>query len=264
MYTAAAMPELSNICHRAELRHKRRPLRGLLPSVGRVWLLSLAVLVTMLPQGAEAQECIKMYKEAFKGLARIEPKKVGGLFLKYCKKNMKMGSVKSMDELCAPIVKKVEDKMLWVPEDVSVTPEIVCKTVDELKKEFPEHAANAAGIEEARKKREGVVESAKKELAGKAKILGGKIAEELKQSLGKEAEKMAAELQKKITAHVESTLGPMDKPKEKMVKQIMETVTLGMRGLETKTNQKKEEVMKEWLQAEAKEIVKKAKENAEL
>mmetsp|Transcript_97994 Transcript_97994/g.179534 ORF Transcript_97994/g.179534 Transcript_97994/m.179534 type:complete len:260 (-) Transcript_97994:147-926(-) len=255
------MPEFSCRSHRAELQHARRPLRGLRPGVGRLWLLTLALLVAMLPQGAEAQECIKMYKEAFKGISRIPPKQVGGLFLKYCKKNMKMGSVKSMDELCAPIVKKVEDKMLWVPEDESVTPEIVCKTIDDLKKDYPEHAANAAGIEEARKKREGAVESAKKELAGKAKLLGGQIADELKAALGKEGEKMAAELQKKITSHVESALGPMDKRKEKIVKQIMETVTLGMRGLETKTNQKKEEVMKEWLQAEAKEIAKKAKEN---
>merc|ERR1719491_2245577 len=99
---------------------------------------------------------------------------------------MKSGSAKSMDELCAPIVRKVEDKMIWVPEDENMTPELVCKTIDQLKKEFPEHAAYALEIEETRKKKEGAVEAAKKELADKAKVLGGKIAEELKASLAKE------------------------------------------------------------------------------
>lgn len=253
-----------------QLQHDGQQLRAPLVGAGRgsfsrCWLLAFAVLAAVLPQGAEAEsECIKMYTTAFKGHARIAPDRVGELFLKYCKKNMKSGSVKSMDELCAPIVKKVEDKMIWVPKDTAVTPEIVCKNVDQLKEAYPEHSKTALDNLSKAQQAKGVIESAKKELADKAKVLGSKIAEELKTSLAKDSEKMVADLKQRITTHVEASLGPMDSKKEKIVKEIMETVTLGMRGLETKANQKKEDAMKTWLQAEASAIVKQMKEKADL
>jgi hypothetical protein len=219
--------------------------------------------LSFLPRGRANEQCLEMYRTAFKGKAPVKPADVGSLYLTYCKKNMRVGSAKSMDELCQPIVKKVEDKMVWVPPDVEVTPDLVCKTMDQIKEAFPEHAALMADGEATRKQKEDVEEAKKKELAAKAKTLGSKIEQEVVDVFKKAGESMSKDLSERIKTHAKEVLGgEFDARKEKMVKKILESITLGMRGLETKTKQKADESLKEWAALESKELVKMLKEDA--
>jgi len=227
----------------------------------RLLVIVLLAVVLFLPQGDANATCIDMYKTAFKGKAPVKPADVGKLYLTYCKKNMRVGSVKSMDELCQPIVKKVEDKMVWVPPETEVTPELVCKTMDQIKQEFPDHAATMSESEAARKKNEDAEEAEKKKIAEKAKTLGARIQEDLSDVLKKAGESVATEMRQRLEKHAAELLGgDMDKHKEKILSKILETVTLGMRGVETKAKQKSEESLKEWAISESKELVKKRKE----
>jgi len=205
-----------------------------------------------------------MYKTAFKkGTAPIKPADVGDLYMTYCKKNMRSGSTKSMDDLCAPIVKKVETKMSWVPPTEEVTPELVCKTVDQIKALYPDHAATVATSEVAAKKKSDADEEDKKKLAELAKTLGGEIQSELAEYFKKASE--VKEVKARLTEKVKTVLGgDFDKSKEKIVDRVLETVTLGIKGLETKSKQKTDESLKEWLVSESKEMAKKRKEKAEL
>merc|ERR1712190_258415 len=110
----------------------------------------------------------------------VKPKEVGPVYFQYCKKNMKVSSAKSMDELCQPMVKKIEEKMVWVPSDTDVTPEIVCKTADELKTAYPDHASTMGEKEKERLKEENAAKAAKDALAKKAKDLSAGMAADLK------------------------------------------------------------------------------------
>merc|ERR1712190_104136 len=180
------------------------------------------------------------------------------------KKNMRVGSVKSMDELCQPIVKKVEDKMVWVPPDFAVTPEIVCKTMDQIKAEFPEHAKTMSVSEAAKKKTEDAEEAAKKQLAEKAKVLVANMEKDLSAILKKAGGTASKELTDSFHKHLEQDLGgEMDKRKEKMISKVLETITLGIRGLETKAKQKSDESINEWLVNEAREQAKARKKEAD-
>jgi hypothetical protein len=218
-------------------------------------------VAAFLPKGQANPTCIDMYKTAFKGKAKVKPAEVGKLYLTYCKKNMRVGSVKSMDELCQPIVKKVEDKMVWVPPEENVTPELVCKTMDQIKAEFPEHVKVMEKSEDARKKVENAEEAERKALADKAKVLGSKFAQDLTGILKKTGEAASKELKESFVKNIkESFGGELDDRKEKMISKILETVTLGIRGLETKAKQKSEESIKEWLIVEARERTKALKE----
>merc|ERR1719245_1650075 len=97
----------------------------------------LCVLLGCVGLGA-ATPCTDTYTDAFKPhKGTVLPKNVGALYKTWCKKNMKVSSAKSMDELCAPLVKKVESKMIYIPEETEVTPEMACEQVDSLKKMFP-------------------------------------------------------------------------------------------------------------------------------
>mmetsp|Transcript_11828 Transcript_11828/g.19417 ORF Transcript_11828/g.19417 Transcript_11828/m.19417 type:complete len:234 (-) Transcript_11828:96-797(-) len=227
-----------------------------------MWHQSVFLLLTVawLPQG-RAQTCIQMYKDAFKGKAKVKPAEVGKLYMNYCKKNMRVGSAKSMDELCQPIVKKVEDKMVWVPDDVEVVPELVCKTLDQIKAEYPEHAKLMAESEEARKRHEDVEEAEKKKIAANAKAFGASVAQDLAEVLKKAGETASKELEERMQKHVEVLGGEMDERKKKMISKILESVTLGIRGLETKTKQKSEESVKEWLVYEARAVAKARQED---
>jgi len=224
-------------------------------------VMACLAVAAFLPTGLANDTCLDMYKTAFKGKAPVKSSDVGGLYLKYCKKNMRSSSAKSMDDLCRPIVKKVEDKMAWVPADAEVTPELVCKTLDQIKAQFPDHAATVGATVNAAKAVEDAEESDKVNLAKKAKVLGSKIEQELAVVLKNAGEAAAKELKEKIGKQVKEVLGgDIDQRKEKLISKILETITLGMRGLETKSKQKTDEGLKEWLISESKELAKARKE----
>lgn len=205
----------------------------------------------------QAGGCIDMYTTAFKNQGpKIDPAEVGELYMTYCKKNMRVSSAKSMDELCGPIVKKVEEKMRWVPQETSVTPEIVCKTIDQLKEQFPEHAkvtqAQAgAEMDESRKQ-----DAAKQELGSKAKELSTKFGEDLKASVAEASEILAKGFRQKMEIRAKEVLGSKGEGPAvtKMLSAITEQLTLGLRGLETKANQKRDEAMKEWVATAARDL----------
>merc|ERR1719433_584132 len=115
----------------------------------RAWLAALCLASAVWRAGA--QGCVDTYKAVLKkpGGGTILPAEVGPLYLKWCKKNMKVSSAKSMDELCAPLARKAEEKMKWVPPELAVTPELTCKSVDKLKEEFPEQVAAAEAQQRA-------------------------------------------------------------------------------------------------------------------
>merc|ERR1719473_674808 len=81
-----------------------------------------------------------------------------------------------MDVLCAPMVTKVEEKMMWVPPDHDVTPDLVCLSVDKIKAEFPEYAEEA----EARKKK---AENSEAGFKKKALETGKKLSKEIQQDI---------------------------------------------------------------------------------
>eukprot|EP00928_Gymnodinium_smaydae_P058564 TRINITY_DN41754_c0_g1_i1.p1 TRINITY_DN41754_c0_g1~~TRINITY_DN41754_c0_g1_i1.p1 ORF type:complete len:276 (+),score=59.27 TRINITY_DN41754_c0_g1_i1:51-830(+) len=194
------------------------------------------------------QACIDMYKEAFKGQAGIKPASVGDVYFKHCKKTMRLDSAKSNDELCKPLVKKVEEKMLFVPPDTDVTPEIVCKTKDQLKADYPEQAA----VAEAAGKEVSAADALREELNKKAKAVSGKIGDDIKQSLNQASEDMIASLRPKIEANLADAFGAIDEGKAKVVSGMMDALKLALRGVETKIQQKKDDSIKEILVQETK------------
>merc|ERR1712046_171147 len=142
----------------------------------------------------------------------------GDLYFKYCKKNMKVGSAKSMDELCQPMVKTVEKKMVWVPGDHEMTPELVCKTIDQIKAEFPDHAKVAEQIEQEKKKAEGAEEAERKELAEKAKGFSTGLGQDVAAILKRAGDTIAKELEASFAKRVkESFGGDIDERKKKML-----------------------------------------------
>merc|ERR1719491_1963611 len=104
-----------------------------------------------------------------------------------------------MDELCAPLVKKVEDKMVWVPADTLVTPEIACDNVDNLKKKFPEQVA----VAEAAMKNAGAGDAEKKKALETAKKLKASLEGVVKETMGDWSKKLVEELGEKLRAKSE-------------------------------------------------------------
>eukprot|EP00927_Polykrikos_kofoidii_P072097 TRINITY_DN68251_c0_g1_i1.p1 TRINITY_DN68251_c0_g1~~TRINITY_DN68251_c0_g1_i1.p1 ORF type:complete len:236 (+),score=65.33 TRINITY_DN68251_c0_g1_i1:48-755(+) len=203
------------------------------------------------------ETCVDMYKTAFKKQkGQATPKEVPGLFLEYCKKNMKMSSAKSMDDLCAPMVKKVEEKMSWVPPDTTVTPELVCKTVEKIKEAFPDYAATAVEREKSRS----VEKENQKELVDKAKALQAKMASEMKALLAKSSKDLAATMEERLRHAANEALDGFRirdaKPTERLLAQMREATELSNRGVETKLMQKLEESIGTWIAAARKDAMK--------
>lgn len=198
------------------------------------------------------ETCADMYKIAFKkGGGKAKPDKVGGLFKEYCMKNMKMSSGKPMDELCAPMVKKVDEKMSWVPPGTDVTPEVVCKSVDKIKELFPDYAATAqksAAEVDADK-------AAQQAFVDKAKELKSTLAKEMKETLQKWNAQLRSDLAAMVKEKTEKVLGEMVVPKanEKLYAMIADATDLGVKGVETRLVQKLDDAMGSWASAARKE-----------
>mmetsp|Transcript_51784 Transcript_51784/g.150363 ORF Transcript_51784/g.150363 Transcript_51784/m.150363 type:complete len:239 (-) Transcript_51784:79-795(-) len=202
---------------------------------------------------AAADGCTDMYEVVLKRPAgvQITPAEVGGLYSKYCKKNMKVSSAKSMDELCAPLVRKIEEKMRWVPPDFDVTPEIACKSVDKLKEQFPERVATA----EAQLQQAGAEEKKAKEVLDKAKVLKNKLSTELKDVIADWGKELVARLGARVRKEAEEVIGPdfSQPPKDALAKQLEDAAALASRGLETKLVQKLDEAVGGWASSARKE-----------
>mmetsp|Transcript_14632 Transcript_14632/g.29699 ORF Transcript_14632/g.29699 Transcript_14632/m.29699 type:complete len:235 (-) Transcript_14632:305-1009(-) len=220
--------------------------------LGRAWRC-LAVCIV----GAAADGCADVYKAVLKrpSGAVIRPKEVGGLYSKWCKKNMKVSSAKSMDELCAPLVRKIEEKMRWVPADEDVTPEMACASVEKLKEQFPAQVEAA----EAQLKLAAAEEKKHKDIVDKAKELKSKLASELKEVLGASTKDLLASIGVGARGKAEEVLGgSLGAPGEAMVKQLEDAAQLASRGVETKLLQKLDEVVGNWASAARKEAKAKA------
>jgi len=182
--------------------------------------------------------------------AVIAPKEVGNLYSRWCKKNMKVSSAKSMEELCAPLVKKIEEKMRWVPADEDVTPEMACKNVEQLKEQFPAQVAAAEAqlqlVKEEEKKMKHVLD--------KAKELKSKLSAELKEVLGASAKDLVARLGTGLRTTASEVLGgTLGEPGEALVKHFEDAATVASRGVETKLQQKLDEAVGNWASAAKKE-----------
>merc|ERR1712185_630606 len=124
---------------------------------------------------------------------------------------------------------------------------------DQIKQEFPEHAATMAESEAARKKSADAEEAEKKKVAEKAKVLSGKFEKEISDVLKKASESTSKDLRERFEKQAKDVFGgESDESRQKMISKILETVTLGMRGLETKAKQKSDESLKEWAILETK------------
>merc|ERR1712062_970665 len=100
--------------------------------------------------------------------------------------------------------KKVEEKMNWVPPETDVTPEIVCKTVDQIKELFPEYVVKA----QEHAKTADVENAALAEVTQKAKALRSKLADEMKLELRKWSTELLTNIGHKMKDVSEGVLGP--------------------------------------------------------
>jgi len=223
-------------------------------------LLLLATIAGLLPSaGIAASACVDTYTQVFKVRkgAKVAPSEVGALYTTWCKKNMKVSSAKSMDELCAPLARKVEEKMMWVPPATDVTPEIACEGADKLKERFPEHVK----VAEAQLKDTGAQEARKKQLLEKAKALKGQLDGVVRESVTTWGKSLVDDLGAKIRAKTLEVLGPdsAEAPREALAKHLQDAAGLNSRGAETKLLQKLEEAIGSWAREAAKETAKEAK-----
>lgn len=220
------------------------------------WVV-LACLTVYVVNGGDS--CNDMYKAILKRPkgAKVSPAEVGGLYFEYCKKNMKVSSAKSMDDLCAPLVKKIQEKMQWVPSEVAVTPEIACKSVDKLKEEFPEQVA----VAEVQIKAAGEDEAKHRQLMEKAKLLRGTLVDEVRTVIDKWGRGLVKDLGALLREKTEEVLGSDfgQAPKQALAKQVEEAASLASRGVETKLIQKLDEAVGSWAALAKKEAREKAK-----
>lgn len=195
------------------------------------------------------ESCQDMYKAAFKlSGGSAKPDKVPGLYLEYCKKNMKSSSAKAMDVQCAPFVKKVAEKMQFVPPDTDVTPQLVCKGLKAIKEEFKDFAIakeaelNAKAATET-SSRSAVVEEAKalkKELETVISELTSTWRKQLVYELGERARRA-------LSNSVNANLAEVSKDASNaLVKSLVDAAGLGAKGLETKLLQKTTDVVGQW------------------
>merc|ERR1712039_181089 len=162
------------------------------------------------------------------------------------------------DELCAPLVKKLVEKMRWVPKGTDVTPEIACESAEKLQARFPEQVAIAqAQLESADKE-----EKAKQEMLKTAKALKSKLDAEVKSVLGKWSKSMVEDLGASIRSKTKEVLGEgsPSKPQETLAKTLEDAASLSSRGVETKLLQKLEEAVGAWVNNAAKEAAATKKE----
>mmetsp|Transcript_36404 Transcript_36404/g.79496 ORF Transcript_36404/g.79496 Transcript_36404/m.79496 type:complete len:190 (+) Transcript_36404:915-1484(+) len=161
--------------------------------------MHLPVLV-ILVLCSQAQQCMEMYKTAFGKQGNASPKAVGDLVFAYCKTNLKLSSAKSMDELCRPMVRKAEDKMRHFPPNEVVTPELACKSVEELAELFPAH--HRAMLEEQERERASPATLVEQE--------AGALRDALKQSAEKELASWKQGMDREIQARMKSLSAKFD------------------------------------------------------
>jgi len=219
----------------------------------------LGSIVALTASGASASACEETYATAFKATAGVAaPKDVGRLYNEWCKKNMRVSSAKSMDELCAPLVRKVEQKMVWVPPDAEVTPEIACEGVEKLKARFPEHIA----IAEAQMKSSTSDEARKRELMDSAKKLNAKLEAKMREALGSWGKALVKDLGEIVRSGSLEILGESspEVPREELAKTMESAASLSVRGVETKLLQKLQEALGTWASKASKELAAKKAE----
>lgn len=218
--------------------------------------MSACLAASLAVAGEGASACVTTYTTVLKAskAPQVLPAEVPDLYKAWCKKNMKVSSAKSMDELCAPMVSKIKDKMLWVPADAEVTPEMACDSVEKLKERFPEHMA----IAEAKLKDTASDEAARKALLAKAKELKEKLSVEVRDVVGTWGASLVSELGERLKSKASEVLGPDSPvgPQEALVKTLVEAAGLSSRGIETKLLQKLEESVGGWASKAAKEAAK--------
>eukprot|EP00933_Yihiella_yeosuensis_P024480 TRINITY_DN18991_c0_g1_i1.p1 TRINITY_DN18991_c0_g1~~TRINITY_DN18991_c0_g1_i1.p1 ORF type:complete len:262 (-),score=79.11 TRINITY_DN18991_c0_g1_i1:218-1003(-) len=219
------------------------------------------------PEGKkEPTACEKLYTGILEKAPSSKPGDIGKLYGEWCKKNMQVGSSKSLDELCAPMVKKVAEKMSWVPPETDVTPPLVCGSVDQIKAQFPEYASKAEEL----LKRESDKGADQKKILEAAKGLKGKLSTAVTSTLKAWEGNLLKAIEENLQAEISKALGggatadlpPSAKESaEKLVtKPLVEAATLQSRGMGTKLLQKLEESVGAW----ANKVSKEAKAKAEL
>mmetsp|Transcript_4278 Transcript_4278/g.6838 ORF Transcript_4278/g.6838 Transcript_4278/m.6838 type:complete len:237 (+) Transcript_4278:75-785(+) len=196
---------------------------------------------------AAPSPCEEMYSAVLKGNKKAQPADVGELYMRYCKKNMRVSSAKSMDELCAPMVKKVEEKMRWVPPDTPVTPPLVCLSLEKIKEKFPEYAAEA----EENSRRLAAEEAQSRRLLDVAKGMQSKLSATVKSSMDSWEKELVKDLGSKLRAELAEALAdeaPAARSSaEALAKQFEDAASLSSRGMQTKLLQKLEELLGGWL-----------------
>merc|ERR1712113_119529 len=95
------------------------------------------------------------------------------------------------------------------------------------------------------------------ELNKKAKAVSTSLGADMKKIFERANEEMMKDLRQSVTKNLQDSFGPMDDLKEKMVSQMVDTLKLANRGVETKMQQKKDEAIKELLAGELREARKK-------
>merc|ERR1712125_28890 len=127
-------------------------------------------------------------------------------------------------------------KMQWVPPDVEVTPEIACKGIDALKKEYPDHAVSVQQSVDAKVSEEAAEKRGREKLAHAAKDMSVQLGDEFKAiiseaTLTKEAQKrLVLRLQETLKADKDliQAIGDDALPRaEKVVTAMVEQLTLG-------------------------------------
>lgn len=220
----------------------------------RLLFATACLCLPQLTPAPPASTCEDTYKIAFKRKKNIKPSQVGELYFEYCKKNMQVGSVKSLDELCQPMKQKAAEKMSWVPDDVVVTPALACKKIDQLKKDYPEHAKKQESADGQLKKQE---DAWKQTLTKKANLVNTNIASDMNAAMDKEGAALKAAISDLVRKQVMSGLEKEGEPvgREKvLIDSLNEYVQLQLKGIATKFNQKKEEALGTWVSGEATDI----------
>jgi len=200
----------------------------------------------LLQLGVAQDTCVDIYKKSFKKFGgTVKPDKVADLYMEYCKKNMRSSSMKSMDVVCAPLVKKVREKMMWVPPDTDVTPKLVCKSVDQIKADFAEYIPVA---EENLKMAAATEAGAKEQAAEEAQQLKKKVGQEISEAMQKWRKELEQDLQERLPKKLLEVLDTdtMSEPSTKLIKRLVEAASLGVKGVETRALQKLDEALATW------------------
>jgi len=224
-------------------------------------LLPAALLTLALCCGAAGQQgCQDVYKEAFRKSGGVaKPDQVGNLYHQWCTKNMHVSSSKSTNELCEPLVRKVAEKMRFVPAETEVTPELVCKSAQKIQEQFPEHAK---AIEEQLKKEASSRSGAQALVREQGKKLQKALEKEVKDIIAVLGAQLSKDLGPRLRKKASETLGDEANASEMdtLVRTLTEAAQLQVRGMDTKLVQKIPEAVGTW----AKDTLKAASTKFEL